>query len=344
MTIPGRADTSSELFEAVRTHYGLSWDGGSRDCGGVNLNVHLPTADGGHVVRVYAPWTSSDRLTAIQSVRASLIEAGLPFVRPLATLGGEGFITFDGRVVEVEPFRSGDNMSIERLPTGVRMLARVHDALRAIDGGPHAREAVHPNHVEANLALAWTRQGAEAIRMEHVSDDELRTADAAEELAAVLRPLELELAPQLPRQIVHGDFWDNNVLFHDGVRGGPDHVGVVLDLDFMGERPRIDDLALTLYYTNSTLRTEGWREGARLAMSSDIVAAYDGALEGSLSNAERAALPLALARTVLCFVGMVPLIDAEPSRRRHVRLSAPDIEWSLGIIRNVDVWRDAFSR
>jgi Ser/Thr protein kinase RdoA (MazF antagonist) len=337
MTILSRFVPSPELFEAVRTHYGLSWDGEPRDCGGVNLNLQLPTEGEGHVVRVYAPWTSSERLAAIQSVRTSLIVAGLPFVPPLDTRSGEGFLNFEGRLVEVEPFRGGDNMTIEQLPSGMRTLARVHDALRTIDAGPHAREAAHPNHVEADLALAWTRQGAEAIRLEAVSDAELRTADLAETLAAELRPLELERAGDLPRHLVHGDFWDNNVLF----RGG--EVTVLLDLDFMGERPRIDDLALTLYYTSSTLHMEGRKEGVRLACCAELAGAYDAALGQPLSGAERAALPLALARTVLCFVGMVPLIDDEPARRKHVREMDPDLGWSLDIVRNIGRWQEAFA-
>ena len=57
---------------------------------------------------------------------------------------------------------------------------------------------------------------------------------------------ERDIVPALPRQLVHGDFWDNNVFFRDN------RVVLVTDFDFMGERARIDDLALTLYYTNST--------------------------------------------------------------------------------------------
>jgi hypothetical protein len=66
MTILARAQPSPELFELVRSRYGLDWDGEPRDCGGVNLNVHLRGPDGGHVVRVYAPWTSGARLQAIR--------------------------------------------------------------------------------------------------------------------------------------------------------------------------------------------------------------------------------------------------------------------------------------
>lgn len=342
--IPGRARASAGLFELVRNEYGLSWDAEPRDCGGVNLNVHLPTTGEGHVVRVYAPWTSSERLAAIQRVRSGLIDAGLPFVPTLATTGGQPFVAFDGRVVEVEPFRSGTNMKIEQLATGMRVLARVHDALRTIDGGGHAREAARPNHVTAELALAWTVQGADAIRHDGAGEDELRMAEAAVELAHALRPLELELSGQLIDQLVHGDFWDNNVLFRRGrAEGAADEVAVLLDLDFMGERPRVDDVALTLYYTNSTLRSEGWGPDVRLAISTDMVRTYDAALGEPLTSEEWAALPLALARTVLCFVGMVPLIEHGPSRRRHVRATAPDVAWSLDIVSNLDPWREAFS-
>ena len=40
------------------------------------------------------------------------------------------------------------------------------------------------------------------------------------------------------RQLVHGDFWDDNGLFREG------RIVLVTDLDFMGVRPRVDDLAL----------------------------------------------------------------------------------------------------
>lgn len=62
----------------------------------------------------------------------------------------------------------------------------------------------------------------------------------------------------LPRQLVHGDFWDNNVRFRDL------DIVAVLDLDFMEERPRIDDLALTLYYvTQRSVPTTGRQSGLR---------------------------------------------------------------------------------
>ena len=69
--------------------------------------------------------------------------------------------------------------------------------------------------------------------------------EAAEELAQLVDAAERTAAP-LPRQLVRGNLWDNNVFFRAG------RPVLVTDLDFMGKRLRIDDLALTLYYTNST--------------------------------------------------------------------------------------------
>jgi homoserine kinase type II len=154
-------------------------------------------------------------------------------------------------------------------------------------------------------------------------------------LAAELADAELKIQRDLPRQLVHGDFWDNNVLFH-----GPDIV-LILDLDFMGERPRIDDVALTLYYANSTLGA-GYNDPERIATLKHLVDSYDRGLTDKLSVAERAALPYALARTVLSFVGMLASIDDGASRHTLVREITPDLQWSLDLVRSADRWQTAF--
>jgi Ser/Thr protein kinase RdoA (MazF antagonist) len=73
----------------------------------------------------------------------------------------------------------------------------------------------------------------------------------AEELAELVTQAETRLVSRLPRQLVHGDFWDNNVLF----RGG--RVVLLADFDFLGERARIDDLALTLHCARCDLDSDG---------------------------------------------------------------------------------------
>lgn len=92
---------------------------------------------------------------------------------------------------------------------------------------------------------------------------------------------------------MHGDFWDNNVLF-DG-----DRVVAILDLDLVEERPRIDDLALVLYYAYPPAAPP--ETGGAQAPLAALVRAYSEATEPPLTSAERSGLPFAIARTCLHF-------------------------------------------
>jgi homoserine kinase type II len=140
----------------------------------------------------------------------------------------------------------------------------------------------------------------------------------------------------LPRQLVHGDYWDNNVLF----RGG--RVVLVADLDFMGERTRVDDLALTLYYTNSTFADDP-TSAERVRLLRGLADAYDTGLDKPLTSAARSALPLALARTPLAFIAMIAAVDSEAGARRLAAEMAVDVSWALAIVRDLDRWQTAFA-
>ncbi len=88
---------------------------------------------------------------------------------------------------------------------------------------------------------------------------------------------------------MHGDFWDNNIRFRH------QQIALVTDFDFLGEHPRTDDLALTLYYTSIDI-TDITRHPAQLT---DPIRAYEAGLGTRLSQPERAAIPLAMARQPL---------------------------------------------
>jgi len=323
----------------VKDRYRLTWRGEPVDLGGSsNLNVHLPDEGGGYVIRVHRSWVSGPRLTAIQEVRSRLAQAGLPFLEPIQTVDGRGWLELDGPyLIEVERYVSGENMEIgARLLAGMPILARIHNELSRIDAGPAARQAPTASHVDARLVLRSTHQATAAIRSWAASPEEERIATLSELLAAKLHQAERPFVGVLPRQLVHGDFWDNNVRFR-GVE-----IAAVLDLDFMEQRPRVDDLALTLYYTNSSL---GPDHGApsRVATLGSLVRAYDGALEQPLSSAERAALPFAIARTVLAFTRHLALREDEAEQREVAAAWSTDLDWSLEMVRDAERWHRAFA-
>ena len=202
---------------------------------------------------------------------------------------------------------------------------------------PTARTAPAANHVRSADAPAWTRRGTDRIRSWDASAAELRLAEHADELAALVAAAERETVPELDRQLVHGDFWDDNVLFREG------RIVLVTDLDFMGVRPRVDDLALTLYYTNSTFSDDQLSD-ARVHRLRGLVDAYDDGLTVPLTGAERSAIPLALARTPLCFIGMIASQSTEPEARRLAAELARDVSWALAIARDPRRWQEAFQR
>jgi Ser/Thr protein kinase RdoA (MazF antagonist) len=176
-----------------------------------------------------------------------------------------------------------------------------------------------------------------AIRAIASSQDEERVASLSEELVHALRDDGDETTKELPRQLLHGDFWDNNVKFQNG------SLVAVLDLDFMEEGARIDDLALVLYYANSGSTFASLRSLVeRMQALRELIDAYDSGLERHLSEKERAALPLALARTPLKYARHLLLRTSAADQRAVALAEAPELEWALSIAKLPGPWRVAF--
>jgi Ser/Thr protein kinase RdoA (MazF antagonist) len=336
-----RAVPSPRLFELLRERYGLDGTEEAQDLGGSSCLNLLVSAEGrGYVARIYRPYVSPARLDAIQRVRRELVRGGVPCAEVVPTRDGELWSVIDGRLVEVEPFveRDGNMDTWERLETGLPWLGRIHSLLRGVTVDPEGRTPLFANHVEPSEALAWTLRGAQRVREWGPSPGELRLVEAAEELAHQVDLAEREVVPLVHRQLVHGDFWDNNVFFRE------EQVVLVTDFDFMGERARIDDLALTLYYTNSTF-SEDPVSDARIRRLRRLVDAYDVGLDEPLTLVERAALPLALARQPLWAVGRwLALLDDEEEARWLASQMPHDVEWALQIARDADRWQSGFAK
>jgi Ser/Thr protein kinase RdoA (MazF antagonist) len=162
-------------------------------------------------------------------------------------------------------------------------------------------------------------------------------ADLAEELAELVTEAETGVVARLPRQLVHGDFWDNNVGFR---RGRP---VLVADFDFMGERARVDDVALTLHCARADLSTVAGPAEELLRLRG-LVASYDASLDIPLSETERAALPVAIARQPLSSIGgWVARLDDEAAARRHAASVAPEVAAALRIMTELGRWQDALA-
>jgi Ser/Thr protein kinase RdoA (MazF antagonist) len=175
------------------------------------------------------------------------------------------------------------------------------------------------NYLDPEKATDAVARGVARIRS--WSRDYAQVADDAEELAPHLQ--EAQRAADyaaLPRQLVHGDFWDNNALYRD------EDIVLIQDFDHMGERARIEDPALTAYYMamepGSSLDPSRFRR---------LVDAYDAGLDAPLSEAERSALPVALARQPLWWAAgslssttRMPHVLMPPNSIRRSRGAAAD--------------------
>ena len=139
----------------------------------------------------------------------------------------------------------------------------------------------------------------------------------------------------LPSQWCHGDFWDDNVRF----RGGD--VVLIADFGFMGRRPRVDDLALTLYFTLWDLVGSGHPDP--LEVLAGLVAAYDRGTTRPLSAGERRALPFAIARQPLWSLGVwAAELDDAGTVAAHLEGHEIALAIAHDILRSVDCWTDAF--
>jgi Ser/Thr protein kinase RdoA (MazF antagonist) len=335
-----RARPGPGLLQALRDHWGLGRSFEAVDLGGSSsLNLLVGDTDGRYVVRVHRPHVTPERLGAIHRARQVLLAGGVPCAPLVPTLQGEPWISLQGRLVEVEAYVDHDAVmdSWERLEVGMALLAQTHNLLRQVEVGEAGRRPRFANHLEPADVAASVRRGTQRIRAWRPTAVERSLAAVAEELADLVTKAEAGLVSRLPRQLVHGDFWDNNVLFRHG------RPVLLADFDFMGERARVDDLALTLHCARSDLSAVGGptEDRARLRR---LVAGYDAGLEVPLVAVERAALPVAMARQPLSSIGgWVARLDDEAAARRHAASVGPELAAALRIMTDLERWRDAFT-
>lgn len=241
-------------------------------------------------------------------------------------------------MVEVEDYVEHDaNMDTwERIKIGLPFLGRTHTILKTVRLDDQYKQPMIANHISAEEVLDVITSGIDRIHSWDSTPEQVKFADVAETLAHRLQSVEKVFAGKLPIQLVHGDFWDNNVFFRE------EKVVLVTDLDFMGERPRIDDLALTLYYTNSTFK-EDQLSDSRIKRLKTLVDAYNSGLEEPLSVNERLALPMVIARTALFMLRYISLMKTREEAAKPIAETLPDLEWALKLLDNLEQWQNIFA-
>lgn len=328
------------MVEEIRRRYQLGivrhWD----DLGGSQTrNLRLSCDRHEVVARIHRRSTGQPRLAAIQTARTATRDAGLPTPAPLPAVDGSTMITLDGgHLAEVEPYLHWTQRmnTAPLLHSGFTLLGRLHDALRTAPLPPAADDAPHANHLHAMETTARVADGVERIRS--WGDPELITfADRARDHLERAISAEAPLMDDQIRQVVHGDFWDNNVLFAD------DQPVAIIDFDFMGRRARIDDLALTIYFwlLQPGRALPDARDREQVA---EFVDAYDTGTTLPLSTAERMALPLAVARQPGWSLGRwIPSLD-EPEARRHAADAMAEFAVAEQVLTDLERWQATIGR
>lgn len=312
--------SSPELLDFVAHRYDLGVETAVDLGGSFNLNLLIDH----HVLRVYGPWVSSERLADCQRIRTVLAGRGIPVPGLVPAVDGSTWYQFGDCVLEVEQYVSGSPMaSSEQLRLGMIALGELHTQMADLTVGCPPPLA---NHLPQERAVDATAAATAYIRERDPSSDDERYCQIAEQLADLL-PVHA-----LPTQLVHGDYWDNNVLF----RG--EQLMAVLDFDFAGVRPRVDDLALPLGYL--------LQSGYPLAEVRRLVDAYDSGTDRVLTEDERAALPYAMARGALFFLQYLLLpAGAEHAQRQRQEFRdkrGPACEWWLRTLSSGAISPDTF--
>jgi homoserine kinase type II len=322
------------ILRAVGRTWGVRLDGAAVLGGSTGLNLRA-NADGVPVVvRVHRPHVTRARVEALQLAREAAALGGVPVARTIFGRDGERSVPAGGYAIEVEEFVDSDSKmdSLPRTGQAVAMLGGLHDALATAELPRAADELRFANYLSAGEVATETPKGVSRIRALDPALGEV--ADLAEALAGDLATAQRSLAP-LPSQWCHGDFWDNNVLFRNG------EIVLVTDFGFMNRRPRLDDLALTLYFALCEL--DAAREGDAVRVLAGLADAYDSGTRRPLSHAERQALPFVLARQPLWSIAVwAAQLDDPDAVAAHLDGHGLALTRARTILDDIDHWAEAF--
>ncbi len=326
-----RATSSTRLISAARSAWGLGEVTGTGDLGGTyNLNLRLSIDHSDVVLRVYRPWVSPERLAATQALRAALHRRGLPALPPIPTASGAMAITVDDRLVELEAWRpdDGGTTTLDRLLAAADLLGRLHDGLRAITPDVPFVAAPVSNDLSPAVFADWLARTRGAVGSAPRTEPSRLALWATNEAAAIAESARAIPRGSRPRQLVHGDYGHENVRFTGSV------ATAIVDFDFVEVGERIADVA-DLAFSPHWMTEFGQLDRSPADRDGDIVPElirrYDAATDRPLSDAEVAALPLAMAAIPLNWIAASWLLEDPVAA---VALVAPELPTAAWLVAN----------
>jgi homoserine kinase type II len=339
-----RAELTKDLAELLSDEYGFNKSAGYADLdGSSSLNLLVEMNATKYVVRVYRPYVSASRLDDMIRIRKKLNENDIPFSKTYQTMSGQDYITWNGRLVEAEYYVKNDGVmdNIEKLRHALPIFGKITSLLSGIENpSADTGNPLFANHIKFEKIAEMTEKGCVRMQSWNLTEDEREIIYKSKRLCGQINKAGGKIFANLPKQLAHGDFWDNNVLFDDT------KIALITDLDFMGERCRIEDIALTLYFSHiSDFCKSEAMSGERAAELKELLNIYESGLKMPLSESEKGALPIAIALQALWGIGgWVVLLDDDNSAKNYASGMMWELERCGYIMDNLNEWQDIFKK
>lgn len=314
MNLPGntpigtRASIDHDLLQSLEAHYAVGPIQTSRDLGGAyNLNVYLHTTTGNYVARVYRPWVKAGRLNAVQGVRAWLGERGIPTIQPLSTIDDATFAIVQERLIEVEPYiaHSTPQETWTFYEHAFLLLGHLHNALAQYPQPGAMPPPMVENYATPDLLREWTTITLQ--KLQQAEDQRGKEATYVTEKALrIIEPLQeqwRQMKAHLPLQLVHGDYGTGNLLWTN--RG----IAAVVDFDFLAYHERIFDIAYALFWMFTRMQPGSAAQDWAWQRASGLIDVYNKVNHAALSQEERLALPLEIARVPLYWIAEAAFLE-----------------------------------
>lgn len=284
----------------------------------MSLNLHLEAL--GLVLRVHAQFEEPARVHALRALRRQLDAHGLIVGLPELLLGEE-ILVIDGRVAEVETFveATKPDPTWDSYVWMYDAMGRLH---RVINQGLSRLELPVPR-VATYAAPAELRKWLNTTSAA-VSNDE-HAATIAAQVTAMVDDLERQWTPteRLPQQVVHGDIRLGNVT------RSVTNDAVFFDFGFSARRPRVHELAYSLFWIVLKPDDSGRPEDFDWMRVAELIEAYETALGDHLEDIERRALGAYLAAVPMYFAAIASYTPDPCDRIKQEIRSLEIARWVL---------------